>query len=187
MKRTIFHLVVLAALVAGTAGVASAQSASGQGAAKGVSGKGAPEKNSAAKGAAHGASADPACMQNSAARGVSAQTASAASASATGAAFPRTKDFFSKKGRRLFTIAYYGEKELPRDIRAIVKPEYYDYTILTVEEVRLDGRSIYFIDMEDDTTLKTVRIADGEMELVRTLHRGDLDARPQDKAIVAGN
>jgi len=84
-----------------------------------------------------------------------------------------TRAFYDKKGKVRFTIDYYGESQLPREVRAIVKPEYYDYTILTVQEVKTAGKSVYLIDMEDSTTIKTVRVADGEMELVRTLNRGD--------------
>lgn len=93
-----------------------------------------------------------------------------------------TRAFYDKKGHVRFTIAYYGEKELPREVRAIVKPEYYDYTILTVQEVKTNGKSIYLIDMEDSTTIKTVRVADGEMELIRTLTRGDRNDQGQTKA-----
>jgi len=84
-----------------------------------------------------------------------------------------TRVFYDKKGKVRFTIDYYGEGQLPRDVRAIVKPEYYDYAILTVQEVKTNGKSIYLIDLEDSTTIKTVRVADGEMELVRTLNRSD--------------
>lgn len=95
-----------------------------------------------------------------------------------------TRVFYDKKGRVRFTIDYYSEKELPTEVRAIVKPVYYDYTILTVEEVKLNGRSIYLIDMQDSTTIKTVRVADGEMELIRDLNRGDRTDSGQGKATV---
>ena len=99
----------------------------------------------------------------------------------------RTKEFFDKKGRHAFTIAYYGEKDLPYAVRAIVKPEYFDYTILTVEEVRLPERSVYFIDMEDATTLKTVKVVDGEMEEVKSYLRADLPVRTEGKRVDVRN
>jgi hypothetical protein len=91
----------------------------------------------------------------------------------------RTRDFFDKKGRHLFTIAYYDEKGLPAEVRAIVKPVYYDYAIKSVEEIRLVDRKIYLIDMQDSTQVKTVRVADGEMEVVRELVRGDRVLEPK--------
>ena len=87
---------------------------------------------------------------------------------------PVTREFTDKKGHHLYSISYYCEKELPASVRSIVKPVYYDFAILTVEEVKLAGKSIYFIDMQDSTSIKTVRVADGEMEEVRTLNR-DID------------
>jgi hypothetical protein len=85
-----------------------------------------------------------------------------------------TREFFDKKGRFLYSISYYGEKELPAAVREQVKPVYYDYTILSVEEVKLDDHSIYFINMEDETTLKTVRVNDDDMTVVSDLVRADL-------------
>ena len=85
---------------------------------------------------------------------------------------PPTRDFFDKKGRHLYSIAYYGEKELPAEIRAIVKPVYYDYAIKTVEELRIAGKSVYFVDMQDDSHVKTVKVVDGEMEEVSSFQRG---------------
>jgi hypothetical protein len=89
-----------------------------------------------------------------------------------------TREFFDNKGHHLCTIAYYDERGLSSEVRSIVKPVYYDYTIKTVEEVRLPDRSIYYIEMEDATTLKTVRVANGEMELVNSLVRADPGAAP---------
>jgi len=85
-----------------------------------------------------------------------------------------THNFYNKKGRLLYTIDYYGEKGLPVAVRTTVKSEYYDYSIISVEEVKVQGRHIYLVDMEDAATIKTVRVEDGEMELVRSLVRGDV-------------
>jgi hypothetical protein len=85
-----------------------------------------------------------------------------------------TREFFDKKGRHLYSISYYGEKELPAAVREQVKPVYYDYTILSVEEVKLADHSVYFINMEDETTLKTLRVDDDEMTVVSDLLRADL-------------
>lgn len=98
-----------------------------------------------------------------------------------------TRAFYDKKGKLRFTIDYYGEKQLPAEVRSIVKPVYYDYAILLIQEVKMNGKSIYVIDLQDSTTIKTVRVADGEMELVRTLNRGCGDDRAQPKAVAASH
>ena len=84
-----------------------------------------------------------------------------------------TRNFYNKKGRLLYTIDYYGEKGLPVAVRAVVKSEYYDFSIVSVEEVKLDGRHIYLVDMQDATAIKTVRVEDGEMSVVTSLVRAD--------------
>jgi hypothetical protein len=89
----------------------------------------------------------------------------------------QTREFTDKKGHHLYSISYYGEKDLPAGVRSLVKPVYYDFAIVTVEEVKLPGKSIYFVDMQDSSTIKTVRVADGEMEEVRTLNRDIADPR----------
>jgi hypothetical protein len=86
-----------------------------------------------------------------------------------------TRVFYDKKGHVRYTIDYYGEKELSREVRAIVKPVYYDYAIVSVQEVKQNGRSIYIIGLQDSHTLKTIRVADGEMEVVQTLDRASSD------------
>lgn len=98
-----------------------------------------------------------------------------------------TRVFYDKKGRVRFTIDYYGESRLPGEVRAIVKPVYYDYAILNVQEVKLNGKSIFMIDLQDSSTIKTVRVADGEMELVRTLNRSAAEDRSQGKTSVVRN
>jgi hypothetical protein len=98
-----------------------------------------------------------------------------------------SREFTDKKGHHVFTILYYGEKELPPAVREIVKPVYYDYTIKSVEEVKLPGRSVYYIDMEDSSTLKTVRVMDGEMELVRDLVRADVRTSVQGSVATAAS
>lgn len=85
-----------------------------------------------------------------------------------------TRAFHDKKGNLLFTIDYYGEKGLPAEVRRLVKSEFYQYTILTVEEVKSPDMHVYLVDIEDDTTIKTVRVADGETEVVRDLVRADI-------------
>ncbi len=89
---------------------------------------------------------------------------------------PVEKNFYNRNGKLLYTIDYYGEKELPAAVRDQVKAVYYDFTIMTVEEVKQADKHIYFVDLEDATRLKKVRVCDGEMEEVVDLVRGDAQA-----------
>ena len=74
---------------------------------------------------------------------------------------------FDKSGHLLYAIKYGKEKDLPADVRKIIKSEYYDYDITAAIEVKADERNIWVVNMKDDTTYLTVRVEDGEMEKVQ--------------------
>lgn len=147
MKKIIFNALLTGSLLAGTAGFATAQTAGDVSMNRTLSGGGA---------------------------GSLRQGKSAGSHSVTTPGATVSRDFYDKKGRLLFTIDYYGEKGLPAAVRSLVKSVYYDYTIRTVEEVKFADGHVYLVDMQDDASIKTVRVADGEMEVVRDLVRGDV-------------
>src|SRR5258706_2746793 len=52
---------------------------------------------------------------------------------------------YDKKGNWKFTVSYYDAKNLPAEIRVIVRPVYYDYTISRVEEVHTENKIIYIV------------------------------------------
>ena len=72
---------------------------------------------------------------------------------------------YDKKGNWKYTVSYYDEKNLPAEIKAIVKPVYYDYSISRVEEVHAGDQIIYIVHVQNDTSLKTLRVTEGEMVL----------------------
>jgi len=78
---------------------------------------------------------------------------------------------YNRIGDWLYTIAYYEEKQLPEDIRALVKSSYYDYTITVVQEITARQQTIYLVHMQDANTWKTVRVADGEMSVVEDFNK----------------
>ena len=80
---------------------------------------------------------------------------------------------YNKKGKWSSTLRIYGEKNLPKDVRSQVRSVYYDYSIVTVSELTVPQHLIYFVKVENETTLKTVRIANGEMEQIQEFNRGD--------------
>ena len=74
---------------------------------------------------------------------------------------------FSKRGQLIYNIIFGTEKNLPSEIRKLVKAEYYDYTITRAAEVKQDNRDIWIVNLQDSLTYKIVRIEDGEMELIQ--------------------
>ena len=79
----------------------------------------------------------------------------------------QVRAFYDKKGNWVYTIRQYTEKELPSEVRAQVKQTYYDDMIGVVKEVIQAGYTVYLIHIENEARWKTIRIRDGEMDVVQ--------------------
>lgn len=88
----------------------------------------------------------------------------------------QTRADYNMHGHWLITIRYYKEKEMPRDIRSLIKSTYFDYTIMLVKEIngRIEGQDkiVYEVQLEDASTLKTIRVFDGETEVIGDYKKG---------------
>ncbi|OQP50621.1 hypothetical protein A4H97_01925 [Niastella yeongjuensis] len=74
---------------------------------------------------------------------------------------------YNNRGDFVYTIRQYYENKMPRDIRSIVKREYYDYTITLVEQIEeMRKPLVYVVHLEDATTLKNVRVSERDMEVM---------------------
>ena len=73
---------------------------------------------------------------------------------------------YNKKGNFECMLRYYKEDKLPRETRGLVKGSYYDFSIYLVTEVHRNDKIAYVIKMEDKTSWKTVKVVDGQMELM---------------------
>ena len=77
--------------------------------------------------------------------------------------------YYNTKGRWAGSVKGYSEDKMPHDIRNIVKQEYYDYSIIYVEEVETIGSNgipTYVIHLEDKNNIKLVRIGDRQMDVM---------------------
>ncbi|HZE85863.1 MAG TPA: hypothetical protein VE035_16205 [Puia sp.] len=80
--------------------------------------------------------------------------------------------YYDLKGNWLHTMIAYPEDKLSKDIRALVKSTYYDCQINGVREIRSPGSLIYVVQLEDETSFKSVRVdGDGGMDLISTLDK----------------
>jgi len=76
----------------------------------------------------------------------------------------QTKVFYNRKGKWIASVRNYQEDKLPGDIRHRVKSNYYDYSIFYVQEITVGEKMAYLVKIEDKNSIKTIRLADGEME-----------------------
>src|SRR4051794_8328335 len=65
---------------------------------------------------------------------------------------------FHKNGAIVYHIKYGGEKNLPTEIRRLVKSNYVDYNIVKAINVQEDQRNIWVVNIEDDQKFVIVRV-----------------------------
>jgi hypothetical protein len=68
-----------------------------------------------------------------------------------------------RKGELIYQFSYGTEKDLPADIRKMVKREYYDQNITLVHTISQDGRTIYVVTLEDNSEIIKVMVENMEM------------------------
>ena len=81
---------------------------------------------------------------------------------------------YKKNGKWLYTITSYSEEHLQEDVRALVKSTYYDYDIVNIQEIKvpLKDSNIYLVYIQDATSIKVLRVYNGEMEVIHDYIRG---------------
>jgi hypothetical protein len=79
-----------------------------------------------------------------------------------------TYAWFTKNGKLINVTTYGTEKDLPADVRKIIKSEYYDYKIATAIDVKENNRDIWVVQLDNASEQLTVKVEDGEMEEVLT-------------------
>jgi len=83
----------------------------------------------------------------------------------------RHKLIFNKSGNWLYTMREYTEKELPRDIRHMVRSTYYDFSIGWVKEVIMNKDTAYVIHIDSPAEWKDLIVRDGEIEVQKSYER----------------
>lgn len=73
---------------------------------------------------------------------------------------------YKKNGRMVYHIAYGQERNLPDDIRTLVKNSYGDYNIISAVNVHQDDRNVWVVGLEGMKKLVQVRVEDGQLEEV---------------------
>ena len=83
------------------------------------------------------------------------------------------KAVYDKTGSWVYSIKYYKENKLPRDIRHIVKRQYYDYTITQVEELHYQNNPVaYIVHMQDEKSWMNVKVCEGELSILEKFTKG---------------
>lgn len=78
---------------------------------------------------------------------------------------------FNKKSNLIYNVSYGKEKNLPADVRKLVKSNYYDQDISRVIKVNQDDRNIWVVNLEDIKDYIWVRVENMELEETQRLHK----------------
>jgi hypothetical protein len=80
---------------------------------------------------------------------------------------------YDRRGHWTGSLKIYQEGQMPKDIRKIVKQEYYDYKIFAIDEVEIVGGEtpVYLVSIEDEKNIKQLRIQNGNMDLYHDFKR----------------
>ena len=81
----------------------------------------------------------------------------------------QTKIFYNRKGSQETMVRYYTEDKLPNEVRHVVKTTYYDFNIFLVIEVTVGNQIAYLVKVDNKTCTKTIRVMNGEMDLVEEM------------------
>ena len=78
---------------------------------------------------------------------------------------------YTRFGQLIHSMKRYSESSMPKEVRRIVKPVYYDYSIVIVYEMKekLDTLPIYYIHLRDGLKYKIVKVYQNEMEEIQNL------------------
>ena len=83
-----------------------------------------------------------------------------------------TRAYYTKKGHDAGIVRSYLEDKLPSDVRHLIKSTYYDFSIYHINEVSVNGKTAYLVKMQDNTSWKTIKVIDGEMEVTEEFKKG---------------
>ena len=78
---------------------------------------------------------------------------------------------FTGKGQLVYHISYGIEKNLPAEVRHLIKSNYYDQSITRVLKVNQDERNIWVISLEDANQHIMVRVENMEMEETQRMQK----------------
>lgn len=80
--------------------------------------------------------------------------------------------FFDQHGAYRYSLHYYEGKEIPREPGQLIAARYPDFRIDVVTEVTDGVKTIYLVKLLNATTLRTLSICDGKIDVIEELTNG---------------
>ncbi|POY35303.1 hypothetical protein C3K47_16090 [Solitalea longa] len=83
----------------------------------------------------------------------------------------RNHILYTKKGQIIYHVLYGFEKNLPSDLLSQVKSKYKAYAVNRAINIKQGGANVWMVNLENDKGYVVLRMADGDMNEVRTLRK----------------
>lgn len=80
--------------------------------------------------------------------------------------------YFDERGAYRWSLHYYEGKEIPRDPGQLISARYPDFRIDMVTEVTDGAKTFYLVKLVNATTLRTLSVCDGKIDVVEELTNG---------------
>jgi hypothetical protein len=77
--------------------------------------------------------------------------------------------YYKLNGSFQYSVRYYGEKNLQKDLGNLVHRRFSGYTIVTVIEISVWDQQLFRIKIADKESIKTVQFCDGKLEIIDDL------------------
>ena len=80
---------------------------------------------------------------------------------------------YNKKGKWVYTIQQYSIDDLDKSLKDRIRSVYYDYDVTIIQKVEQPGMDVvYVVHLENEKSIKIVRLTNDEMETIQDLIRG---------------
>jgi len=81
---------------------------------------------------------------------------------------------FTKNGHLVYHMAFGNEKQMPTDIRTIVKSKYFDFSINSTVKITYLEKSAWIVNIEDAEHFLVVRVVDGVMDVIEKIAKASV-------------
>ncbi|HTS44212.1 MAG TPA: hypothetical protein VMH01_07430 [Puia sp.] len=79
---------------------------------------------------------------------------------------------YNPGGQWLYTISNYSGRQLSQSLRDKIQSSYYNYQITFVNQIDMpENKTIYLVEIQDEKSIKKVRVTDEEMEIVLNIRK----------------
>ncbi len=84
----------------------------------------------------------------------------------------RHQAYFNQQGTFLYSLKYYGEKEIPRSTGDLIQKRYPDYRIDVVTEITDGEKTFFLVRIINPSFVKTLSVSDGRIEMIEEMING---------------